>query len=252
MTLSNRPENKAMFHSAIQSGDLTYAPIRKRLEPEALVREHRDMVRRIAWHVYGGVSSKVELEDLIQIGLVALVESAQTFEERGASFKAYAATRVRGAMIDQLRREATISRNGMVNRRKLATTRKSLESQHGRSIGDAEMAAALGLCPEAYFAMVQSAQSMEQESIGEVYQDDQTWFADLRDGPADELEHAELRLAVASAIGELPEREAMVLQLYFVEECNLEEIGAVLDIGAARVCQLKKAALAKVRTKLAT
>lgn len=239
-----------MFHSTIHPADLTYTPVRKRLEPEALVREHRDMVRRIAWHVYGGVSSKVELEDLIQIGLVALVEAAQTFEERGASFKAYAATRVRGAMIDQLRREATVSRNGMVNRRKLASTRKSLESQHGRSVSDAEMAAALGLLPEAYFAMVQSAQSMEQESIAEVYQDDQLWFADLRDGPADELERAELRSALASAIADLPKREAMVLQLYFVEECNLEEIGAVLDIGAARVCQLKKAALSKVRAAL--
>lgn len=239
-----------MFHSAIHPGDLTYTPVRKRLEPEALVREHRDMVKRIAWHVYGGLSSKVELEDLIQIGLVALIEAAQNFEERGASFKAYAATRVRGAMIDQLRREATVSRNGMVNRRKLASTRKTLESQHGRSVSDAEMAAALNLSAEAYFSMVQSAQAMEQESIGEVYQDDQLWFADLRDGPADELERAELRSALASAISDLPKREAMVLQLYFVEECNLEEIGAVLDIGAARVCQLKKAALARVRAAL--
>jgi len=239
-----------MFHVSIRSDDLTYKPSRARHEPEALIREHRELVRKIAWHVYGGVSSKIELEDLIQIGLVALVEAAQSFEDRGLAFKPYASTRVRGAMIDQLRREATLSRSGMANRRALARTRRGLEGRLGRTASDAEMIEELAISPDAYFTMVQSSQSLEQESLSDVYEDDQLWFADLRDGPADEIERQEMRHALATAIANLPSREATVLQLYFIEECNLEEIGAVLDIGAARVCQLKKAALQKVRAAL--
>jgi len=239
-----------MFHAPILSNDLTYKPTRGRPESETLIRQHRELVRKIAWHVYGGVSSKIELEDLIQIGLVALIESAQTFEDRGVAFKSYAATRVRGAMIDQLRREATLSRNGMVNRRTLALARRKLESRLGRAASDAEMIDELAIDADAYFSMVQSSQSHEQECLTDIYQDDQLWFADLRDGPADDIERQQTRQAVAHAIAALPSREATVLHLYFVEECNLEEIGAVLDVGAARVCQLKKAALQKVRSAL--
>lgn len=239
-----------MFHVPIQADDLTYKPVRARPEPEALIREHRELVRKIAWHVYGGVSSKIELEDLMQIGLVALIEAAQVFEDRGLAFKPYAATRVRGAMIDQLRREATVSRNGMANRRNLTRVRRALEDRFGRMVTDAEMIDELAISADAYFGMVQSSQALEQESIDDIYQDDQLWFADSREGPAGEIERAQAKEALARAIADLPSREATVLQLYFIEECNLEEIGAVLEVGAARVCQLKKSALKKLKIAL--
>ncbi|RST31555.1 FliA/WhiG family RNA polymerase sigma factor [Sphingomonas ginkgonis] len=239
-----------MSQAAVRQDAFTYTRGPVRLDADALVREHRELVRRIAWHVHSGVSSRIELEDLVQIGLVALVEAARGFEERGAAFRPYAATRVRGAMIDHLRREARLSRGGMVNRRKLAAARAELESRIGRHASDAELAEALGLAPDEYHALVASTQALEQDSIDEVYADDQPWFADLGERVDERMEREQLLAGMAAAIGRLPEREAMVLQLYFVEELNLNEIGEVLNVGAARVCQLKKAALDKLRRTL--
>lgn len=98
--------------------------------------------------------------------------------------------------------------------------------------------------------MVASTQALEQESIDEVYADDQPWFADLGERADDQMEREQLVAGMSAAIAGLPEREAMVLQLYFVEELNLDEIGEVLNVGAARVCQIKKAALEKLRARL--
>ena len=115
---------------------------------------------------------------------------------------------------------------------------------------DSDMAEALGLCAEAYHAMVASAQPVGQDPLDEVYADDQPWFVDLGERADDRIERGQLLAGMADAISELGEREALVLQLYFVEELNLEEIGEVLNVGAARVCQVKKAALAKLRSRL--
>lgn len=241
-----------MPHPSIQRGELTYGLAPRGPDPDALVRQHREMVRRIAWHVFAATSSKIELEDLVQIGLVALIEAARNFEERGVGFAAYAATRVRGEMIDHLRREAWVSRAGMRNRRTLAQARSRLEAAFGRGVTDAEMAGGLNLSADDYHNMVASAQTVEQASIDEVYSDDQPWFADLGESVETRIEREQLAAGLSRAISELPEREAMILQLYFVEEMNLNEIGAVLDIGAARVCQIKKAALQKLRARMET
>lgn len=225
---------------------------RPRPAPEALVRGHMALVRKIAWHVHGRVASAIDVEDLIQIGMVALVEAANAFEDRGHAFATYATVRIRGAMIDHLRRQAAICRSAMVRRRELSAVRKTLEGRLGRAPDDAEMAAAMGLDAAGYRALVDDSQAVHQESLDEVYSDHSIWFADLEDGADAALERDQLKGAIAAAIGTLPEREAMVLQLYFVEEMNLEEIGATLNVGAARICQIKKAALDKVRKELAS
>jgi len=239
-----------MFHAPVQHDEFTYRRNPNPNGPDSLVKKHRELVRRIAWHVHSGVSTRIEVEDLIQIGLVALIEAARTFEERGAAFAPYAAVRVRGAMIDHLRREAMMSRSGMANRRTLAATRARLETRLSRRASDREMADELGRSAEDYHAMVASAQPLEQESIDEVYADDQPWFMDLGDRADTLIERQQLLAEMALAIAELPERDAIVLQLYFVEELNLEEIGEVLNLGTARVCQIKKAALAKLKINL--
>lgn len=239
-----------MFHAAIYHDGLTYSRNGERPDVQSLVERHGELVRRIAWHVHARVSSSIELADLIQIGLVALVEAARTFEERGAIFASYASTRVRGAMIDHLRREARTSRSGMVNRRRIAKVRSDVERELGRRATDAEMADALGQSPSQYHAMVASTQALQQESIDDVYSDDQPWFMDLAESADTQIEREQLLSAMSLAISQLSEREAMVLQLYFVEELNLDEIGEVLSVGAARICQIKKAALEKVRARL--
>lgn len=218
--------------------------------PEALARAHMPLVRKIAWHVHGRVSSAIEIEDLIQIGMTALVEAANGFEDRGHAFATYASVRVRGAMIDHLRRQATICRSAMARRREFSAARKRLEARLGREAGEAEMAAELGLDPADYRRLTDETQAVRHESIDEVYSEHSMWFADDGESAEETLDREGLQAALAASIKTLPEREAMVLQLYFVEEMNLEEIGQTLGIGAARVCQIKKAALDKVRASL--
>ena len=234
----------------LEVGGMTYRRRPAKADPAALARAHMGIVRKIAWHVHGRVSSAIDIEDLVQIGMVALVEAANGYEDRGHAFATYASMRVRGAMIDHLRRQANVARSGMAKRRKLVAIRAELESRLRRTASDAEMAAELGLDAAGYHEMVDSAQALQQESIDEVYSDQSMWFADVEERADEALERAGLKAALAAAIGTLPEREGMVLQLYFVEEMNLEEIGQTLGIGAARVCQIKKAALDKVRAQL--
>jgi RNA polymerase sigma factor FliA len=218
---------------------------------DVLVRDHMPLVRKVAWHVHGRVSSAMDVEDLIQTGMVALIEAARSYEDRGHAFSTYATMRIRGSMIDALRRGAAQGRAAMGKRRAIAAARTRFEQMNGRVPVDAEMAEALGLDLETYQADAEAARGVRHESIDDLYSDHSMWFADVEDRADDVLERAQLQGIVAEAIRTLPEREAMVLQLYFVEEMNLDEIGETLGVGAARVCQIKKAALDKVRAMIA-
>ncbi len=153
-------------------------------------------------------------------------------------------------MIDHLRRLATLPRGAMQSAPRLRETAAELARELGREPSNDEMASRLGLSAGAYRATVDAAAGSRTESLDEVYSDHSMWFAaDLPDA-FDDAAREELRQALAAHIGKLPEREALVLPLYFVEALNLDEIGAVLDVGAARVCQIKKAALDKLRAAL--
>jgi RNA polymerase sigma factor for flagellar operon FliA len=219
---------------------------------EALIREHMPLVRRVAWHVHGSVSSSVEVEDLIQTGLVALVEAAASFEDRGqVTFAQYLSTRIRGAMIDELRRQATITRGAMRRRRMLVETESTLRSEYGRAPTEDEVALKLGVSVERLRQDYAGAQPLRFEPIDGVYTDDNPWFMSDEPNPFELLESEDLRQTLIAAIGRLATREAQVIQLYYVEELNLEEIGQVLGVGAARVCQIKKSAHDKLRKALA-
>ena len=229
---------------------VTYQRRPARQTSDALVRSHMPLVRKIAWHVHGRMSSAIEVDDLVQIGMIALVEAANCFEDRGHAFSTYASMRIRGAMIDHLRRGAGLARSAITRRRELAGTRAKLEAQLGREPSAPEMATAMNLSAADYRALVDETQSVRHESIDELYSDQSMWFADHEERADQALEREALQGAVAGAIRKLPQREALVLQLYFIEEMNLDEIGATIGVGAARVCQIKKAALDKVRGML--
>ncbi len=219
---------------------------------DALIAAHLGLVRRIARHVHARVSSAIDYDDLVQIGTVALIEAARSFEERGeAVFATYATIRIRGSMIDALRRSATMARSAMRRRREIGAARATLEAALGRQPSNVEMADGLGLSVAAYNEAVSATTPARHEPIDDVYSDQSSWFADVTPDAYDQLARERLKAAVTAAIGGLPPREALVLQLYYVEELNLEEIGATLSVGAARVCQIKKAALAKIRASLA-
>ncbi|WP_254447668.1 sigma-70 family RNA polymerase sigma factor [Sphingomonas sp. ID1715] len=219
---------------------------------EALIRDHMPLVRRIAWHVHGSVSSSVEVEDLIQTGLVALVEAAASFEDRGqVTFAQYLSTRIRGSMIDELRRQATITRGAMRRRREIADAESNLSVKLGRAPSDEELAFQLGVPTERLRQERDAAQPVRFEPIDGVYTDDNPWFMSDDPNPFELLEQEDARQALIEAIGRLSEREAQVIQLYYVEDLNLEEIGLVLGVGAARVCQIKKSAHDRLKKALA-
>lgn len=244
----------ALANPTVADQPITYRPAPRRrggIEADAIIRQHLPLVRRIAWHVHGSMSSLIEVEDLVQVGLVALVEAAASFEERGVEFGHYLKARLRGAMIDELRRQATTTRGAMRRRRQYHEAVTALSQVAGQVPTDEAVAEKLGVTTEKLRTDYKTAEAVRMEPIDDVYADDLPWFADDTPDAFEQLAESDLRDALIAAITALPEREAMVIQLYYVEELNLEEIGQVLGVGAARVCQIKSAAHARLKKALA-
>ncbi|HWU01111.1 MAG TPA: sigma-70 family RNA polymerase sigma factor, partial [Novosphingobium sp.] len=210
------------------------------------------MVRRLAWHLHASGRDGIEVEDLMQAGLVALTECAQRHNGPGEDgFAAYAKMRVRGAMVDLIRRHVPLSRGASEKRRLLREKTAELSGALGREPTERELAAALGMTPGELDAQRVACEPVRFEPIDDAYSDGDMAFADNGPDSLALLEDQELRMAVAGAIGDLPERLQMIVQLYFVEELNLAEIAAVLSVSIPRVHQLKAQALERLRTALA-
>lgn len=215
------------------------------------VRRFLPMVRRLAWHVSGTGRPGIEVEDLMQAGLVALTECAQKHSgptEDG--FAAYAKMRVRGAMVDLVRRTVPLSRGASERRRQLAEKESALRSTLGREPTPQELAEAMGLAEGDLAAMRDSSQPLRFESIDEVYSDQNMAFAAETADSFNLLADEEMRGALIGAITDLPDRLKLVVQLYFVEELNLSEIAEVLQVSIPRVHQLKAQAIGKLRESL--
>lgn len=220
------------------------------LSPAVLVKRHNSMVRKIAWNVYSRVASTIELQDLVQIGLLALIECAETYQDRGFAFTTYAATRVRGAMLDALRKVAPLSRSAMANKRNIAAVRTRLERQHMRAPTAQEIAAAMEVDVSEYYRQLGNTLPSEGDSIDAIYSDQDSRFADSADSADGQLISAQTLQLLNRSLATLSERDAAIIRMIFVEEWNLEKIGQTLGIGAARVCQIKKAALQKLRREM--
>jgi RNA polymerase sigma factor for flagellar operon FliA len=215
------------------------------------IRRFLPMVRRLAWHVHSGGRQGIDLEDLMQAGMVALTEAAQKHAGPGEDgFAAYAKLRVRGAMVDLIRRHVPLSRGAVERRRMLRAAETMLRGELGRDPSEAELAAALGVGEGELAALRGASEPLRFESIDDSYSDHDPAFADDRPDSFAILADTELREAVAGAIGELPERLQLVIQLYFVEELNLAEIAETLQVSVPRVHQLKAQALDRLRANL--
>lgn len=218
---------------------------------EGLYQRHSKLISRVARSVYARTSTSIPVEDLVQIGVMALIKAAEVFEDRGvAQFATYAAVRIRGAMIDELRRSATISRQALRNRREFASARVRLAQILCRQPSEPEIAAHLGLAMPEYCAATTAMQNLSYGGLDAAYSDHNSWFADLTPDALECLQQYRLTTDLAEAIRVLPEREGLILQLYYIEEMTLEQISMVMDVSAARVCQIKKVALDKVRKRL--
>jgi len=213
---------------------------------DALVVRHAELVKRIAFHLAGRLPPSVEVDDLIQAGMIGLLEAATHYNaDRGASFETYAGIRIRGAMIDALRKLDWAPRSVHRKAREAAKVMREIEEREGREARDSEVAAALGVAIEDYGRIMQDAAVCHLGNL-----DEADSVADRSADPQRDTSRGALRTAVAAAIGSLPEREALVMSLYYDEELNLKEIGAVLGVSESRACQLHGQALVRLRARL--
>ncbi len=212
------------------------------------VRSFLPMVRKLAWHLSGSGGPTVDVEDLIQAGLVALTECAQKHEGPSEDgFAAYAKLRVRGAMVDLLRSSSPDRRGARAKRKRLEEEQARLAAELGRDPSSAELAEAVGMELDELHRLRRDVVEARVSSIEDCYSDADAAFAsDEPDAEAVLLQHEDREL-LAQAIGTLSERHQLVIQLYFVEELNLSEIAAVLGVSVPRVHQLKASALDKIQ-----
>lgn len=222
---------------------------------EQLVRQHASLVKRIAFHLLGRLPDSVQVDDLIQAGMIGLLEAAQKYDgSKGASFETYAGIRIRGSMIDEMRRGDWAPRSVHRNTRRITEAIKQVENQKGRDAEDAEVAEHLGIEIEEYHSILQDSSGCRLFSFEEMLEkSDQgadNLVSDTQPSPLANIEKDVFQKHLASAIRELPEREQLVLSLYYDEELNLKEIGAVLGVSESRVSQLHSQAAHRLRAKL--
>jgi RNA polymerase sigma factor for flagellar operon FliA len=222
--------------------------------PDELVLRHGELVKRIAYHVVSRLPSHIEVDDLIQAGMIGLLNAAQNFTPtKGANFETYAGIRIRGAMLDEARRSNWTPRSTFRNAKQVSLAIRSIENRTGRDAKAQEIAGTLGVSLEEYHRMVESAASSRILSYEQLAGDPEraSMLPDApEDGPETMLERDQFREAVAAAIAELPERERLVLSLYYEQELNLREIGEVLEVSESRVCQIHGQAVLRVRARL--
>jgi RNA polymerase sigma factor for flagellar operon FliA len=218
-----------------------------------VVERHADLVRRIAHHLAARLPASVEVDDLVQAGMLGLIEAARNFDsDQGASFETYASIRIRGAMIDEIRKGDWTPRSVHRRSREAAEVTRQIEQTTGRAATGAEVAQALGLAPEEYARLLEDAVSGQVLSLDSHIDDhgEPNVAAGAAYSPERRLQAAEFRQALAAAIGQLPEREQLVLSLYYEQEMNLREVGAVLGVSESRVCQIHGQAMLRLRGRL--
>jgi RNA polymerase sigma factor for flagellar operon FliA len=228
-----------------------------RLAPEAVVHEYAPLVKRIAHHVVGRLPASVQVEDLIQVGMIGLLDAARNYSDAfGASFTTYASARVRGAMLDEVRRLDWAPRSVHRKARQAAEAIRTIENREGREARDVEVAQALGISLQEYHEIAADAVgcrllSMENpDTLADDESETGSEQVPAEQGPLRELEEEGFRQGLVEAIESLPEREKLVMSLYYDEELNLREIGSVLGVSESRVCQIHGQALIRLRARL--
>ena len=220
-----------------------------------LLKRHAPLVKRIAHHLLARLPDQVQVDDLIQAGLEGLLEAANNFKAgMGASFETYAGIRIRGAMLDEVRRGDWSPRSVHRNSRAMAENYAGLEARLGREPSAAEQAAALDIDIDQFHTMARNTANIRLHSlddvVGETGQERVETIAGTDLNPEQLVEQADVQQRLAAAITELPERDQLLLSLYYKEELNLKEIGKILGVSESRVSQLHSQAALKLRAKL--
>lgn len=222
-----------------------------------LLQEHAPLVKRLAHQMKAKLPPSVEVDDLIQAGMIGLLDAVNRYEEtHGAQFETYAVQRIRGAMLDELRSSDWLPRSIRQNMRKIEEAVSSLQQQLGRPPKEAEIAKELKLSLAEYQDLLSEGGGHQLVYFEDFHDKDNNdhfldrYYVDESGDPLQSLLAGGFRQAVIEAIDVLPEREKILMGLYYEQEMNLKEIGAVMGVSESRVCQLHSQAISRLRAKL--
>ncbi len=221
---------------------------------DQLVTRYAPLVKRIAYHLMSRLPPNVQADDLIQAGMIGLLEAARNYDRtQGASFETYAGIRIRGSMLDEIRKSDWTPRSLHRKVRQVSEAIRSIESAEGRDARDTEVAERLGLSLDEYHQVLQDASGHKIFSFEDLPVGEESVTESLTGetkGPLEHLEMDKFRDGLARAIAGLPDRERLVMSLYYDEELNLREIGAVLGVSESRVCQIHGQALMRLKARM--
>jgi len=217
-----------------------------------LIERHTQLVNKIAYHLLARLPASVLVDDLIQSGMIGLLEAARNFDSsKGASFETFAGIRIRGAMLDEMRRGDWVPRSVHKNSRSIAMAISEVEKMTGRDAKEAEIAEQLGVGLPEYQQMLRDVNCAKLVAYEDLNGSEDAMNTDS--APQDcifhEVSEAQFSDKLVSMIKQLPEREALVLSLYYDEELNLKEIGLVLEVSESRVSQIHSQALHRLKAK---
>ncbi|MCC5855587.1 MAG: RNA polymerase sigma factor FliA [Idiomarina sp.] len=226
-------------------------------QQQQVVEQHTNLVKRIAHHMVARLPASVQVDDLIQAGMIGLLEAARNFDHgKGASFETFAGIRIRGAMLDEIRRGDWAPRSVHKNSRMIADAIRRVENETGRDARDSEVAEKLGMPIDEYHSILNDVSSGRMIGIEDLGVSEDVLVSGSNDSTHDEpfadIEHDAFQRSLAESIRTLPEREALVLSLYYDEELNLKEIGQILSVSESRVSQIHSQAMMRLKSRMRT
>ncbi|HEY7771551.1 MAG TPA: RNA polymerase sigma factor FliA [Marinagarivorans sp.] len=232
-----------------------YSPVP--VKPDINVEDYAYLVKRIAYHMVARMPASVQVEDLIQAGMIGLLEAAQKYQDdKGAGFETYAGIRIRGAIVDEMRRGDWSPRSVHRNSRRINEAIARIEARTGCDATDTQVADELDIELPEYHSMAQDCASTKLFSYEDTFDEEGEELITSEDSrqhqnPADSVQKQALKAALTEVIAGLKEREQMVLSLYYEQELNLKEIGEVLGVSESRVSQILSQTAMRIRSRMA-